>query len=255
MNQSEVEAGYRKLLDEKRKYLKELYPLDSKHTWQEDACDKGITIHSQFDPNTGLKIIRANIKINAPPANVIEAGEQPEVILAWDKTLEDIKIVRKIKEFYIFYVLIKKLPLVDQRESVLLAKLYYEDDGTIEGVSCSIDYPDIPKSENKVRSTAYLVGIVAKPEPDDPNKTDYTYILHASPEGLIPVALYNWFVNGQGFNLRPFTDYMEEEWKKEMEKKSKVKDVKKIEDKKEGRENEANKKFKKEEKETEMLVE
>lgn len=230
MQSSQVEAGYLKLLEEKRQYLKKIYPLDSKNFWEKEASNKDVVIYSQIDKKTGLKIIRATTRIRAPKQKIIEVVEDVAVILEWDKTMDDAKIIHKTENYYILYTLVKKVPLIDQRESVFLGKFYHEEDGTILGVGTSIDHPAVPKSEDKIRATAYLVGWVLKSDPNDPNLTDYTLILHINPEGWIPNTVFNWFAHGQGFNVKPFGDFIEKKWKESLEEK---KDISRNEEKKE----------------------
>lgn len=228
MQSSQVEADYLKLLEEKRQYLLKIYPLGWKNLWEKEASNKDVVIHSQIDKKTGLKIIRATTRIRAPKEKIIEVVEDVAVILEWDKTMDDARIIHKTDDYYVLYTLIKKVPLIDQRESVFLGKFYHEEDGTILGVGTSIDHPDVPKKDDKVRATAYLVGWVLKPDPNDPNVTDYTLILHINPQGWIPSTVFNWFAHSQGFGVKPFGDFVEKKWKESLEEKKKADEKNKI---------------------------
>jgi len=218
MQDSETEKLHQKLLEEKFVYLKELNskPLDA---WRPEAEQDGIKVHSILDEKTGLKIIRAHTFFKAPAEVMVEVASEIEVILEWDKTLETVRALRRSKDnktdYYIIYMITKKIPFIVQREAIILARFFYDDDGTIYGVGTSIDqHPEIEDSIYRVRAAAYLIGWVMKPDPADPERTELTYILNIDPKGWIPKPAFNWFVHNQGFNVKPFAEYVENRHKK-----------------------------------------
>ena len=111
-------------------------------------------------------------------------------------------------------MLTKKIPFIVQRESIVIARFIYDADGTIYGIGASIkDYAGVEESVY-VRAEAYLIGWTLKPDPNDPEKTELTYILNIDPKGWIPKPAFNWFVHNQGFNVKPFAEYVEARYKK-----------------------------------------
>lgn len=204
------EKDYTKFLEEKLVYLKKVYPLDDRNNWIfQDEKDE-VTTYSMYDRPTGLKIIRGEGLIKATRKKLVEIAEAVTPALEWDDSLEDIKLLTQTKDYYIFYALIKKKPLVVQREVILLAKFFYEDDGTVYAVAGSISsHPNIEDTIYKVRAKTYLLGWVLKPSPRNSEHTYCTMILHGSPEGWIPKPLFNWFSQTQAFNVLRLRNYAE----------------------------------------------
>ena len=219
MQQPESLKKYDPLLEERLVFLKQIYPLDSNNKWSLEVEEDNLTVHSQYDQESGLKLIRAQTVINAPASKIIEVAKEVTVSLEWDKTLEDCKQLYEKDGYHVLYALVKKTPLVVQREVVILAKFFYENDGSVYNVATSIDFPGIEESIYKVRAKAHLVGWVLLPDPNDPNKTNYTLILHVDPLGWVPKAIINYFSSTQGYNVRTFGDYVEGRFKKDAVKK------------------------------------
>ena len=219
MQQSESLRKYDPLLEEKLVFLKQVYPLDSNNNWTLDVEKDNLTIHSKYHQETGLKIIRAQTVINAPADKIIAVSKEVTTSLEWDKTLENCDQLYYKDGYHVLHALVKKTPLVVQREVVILAKFYYENDGTIYNVATSIDFPGIEESIYKVRAQIHLIGWVLLPDPSDPNKTNYTFIMHVDPSGWVPKTLINWFSFTQGYNVRVFGDYVEGRFKKDAVKK------------------------------------
>ena len=199
---------YMPLLQRKRDYVKRIYPLDS-NNWILEAAKDGVIIHSLYDEPAGLKIIRSQTLIKAPLTVIIQVLEDIEVGTEWDKSLESIKAVHKFGDTYILHTVVKKLPLVVQREAVIVGKLFYEPDGVALMASTSINYPGLEESIYRVRATAHLIGWYIKPDPLDAELTEFTLIMHVDPEGWVPKWALNWFAYTEGFNVRELGKYVE----------------------------------------------
>ena len=219
MQQPESLRKYDALIDERFAFLKQTYPLDSTNNWSLEVEKDNLTIHSRYHKETGLKMICAQTVINAPPSKIIDVGKEVTTVLEWDKTLEDCKQMYEKDGYYILYALVKKMPLVVQREVIFLSKFFYESDGSIYSVATSIDYPGVEESIYKVRAKAHLVGWVLLPDPSNPNKTTFTLIILVDPLGWVPKTVINWFSFTQGYNVRTFGDYVEGRFKKDAVKK------------------------------------
>lgn len=199
---------YLPLLEQKRDYLKQIFPLES-NNWILEAQKHGVIIHSLYDQSTGLKIIRSQTLIKAPLKLIIQALEDIEVGTEWDKSLESIKTLHKSGDTYILHTVIKKLPLVVQREAVIAGKLFYEPDGVVLMASTSINYPELEESIYKVRATAHLIGWYIRSDALDAEFTEFTLVMHVDPEGWVPKWALNWFAYTEGFNVRELGKYVE----------------------------------------------
>jgi len=214
MSNPTEKENFEKILREKLEFLKQFN--NQEHPWALEAERDGVKVYSIYDQETGLKIIRSQGIFNAPPRKVVEVAEEIDVVLEWDKTLESIRALHRSKEYYILHTVVKKLPLVVQREAIILARFFNEPDGIIYGVSTSLDsHPDVEDSIYKVRAKVHTIGWVLKPVPNDCEKTDFTLILHVDPKGWIPKPAFNWFAHNQGFNVKPFGEYVEKRYLQE----------------------------------------
>jgi len=221
MSDSNEKEKYEEILRNKLEEFKQFY--NGNHNWVLEAERDGVKIHSIYDKKTGLKIIRSQGVFKAPPRKVVEVAEEVDVVLEWDKTLEDIKALHRSNEYYIMHTIVKKIPFTVQREAILLARFFHEPDGIIHGVSTSLDsHPEVEDTIYRVRAKANLIGWVLKPVPKDPEQTDFTLILHVDPKGWIPKPAFNWFAYNQGFNVKPFGEYVEKRYLQEKMEKPKI---------------------------------
>jgi len=215
MKDSERGDEYEKIFQEKLVYLKDLNSR-SVDTWNLEAEKDGVKIYSIYDDKTGLKIIRAQTVFKAPALTMVEVAEEIDPILEWDKTLDSIRALYRSKDYNVIHMIIKKIPFTVQREAIVIAKFMYDDDGTIYGVGTSLDeHPDVEDTIYRVRASASLIGWVLKPDPVDPEKTELTYILNIDPKGWIPKTAFNWFAYTQGYNVKPFAEYVEARYQKD----------------------------------------
>ena len=208
---------YDQILREKFEVLKNIYPLYPRNNWQLEKEKYGIKIHSVYDSSTELKIIRSQGIVKSPASKIIEMGHNIEIATEWDNTLESVKIIHKTEDDYaLIQTVTKKVPLVTQRESFILSKIFHnEEDGSTFVVSTSCDIPGIKSSSDRVTAQIHLLGWVMNPDVSDPNITNLTVILHVDPKGWIPKSLFNSFAHEQGFNMRFLAAYAEKKYREE----------------------------------------
>lgn len=195
-----------KAINDGMKVFEEVFPIEK---WQLENESDGIKTFSRYDEGTGLKMTRGEGAIARPLDQIKDVLMNPSEVLKWEGSLIANDIVEKTDEYTIIQSLDQKRPFVTQRETLIIIKSFQREDGSTVVIERSVDHPKFPERSEYVRAFVHLWACILKPNKEDPNKTDTTFIIFLDPKGWVPKALFNAVVNGQALNVQKLKTYLE----------------------------------------------
>lgn len=206
---SSTRLKYQEIIDQAQEYYHKISSLESANDWQLCEDNEGVTIHVRPDPNSGLRMTRAETIIEAKPHAVKEVLNLEHETLSWDRSLSTFEILENIEEFKISRSLSTKIVMVTQREAVLLFSTVVKDDKSFLVVGKSYEHEDFPLDKNFVRADVQLFAWHLMPIEDEPGRTKVVYVLHVDPKGWIPTSLFNMGVQEEAKKVKLLKKFIE----------------------------------------------
>jgi len=201
-------AVYKQAVDEAVKLWEELSPESS---WNLESDKNGIKVFTRTDATTGLKMARGDGRINKSLAQVLPCVEEAAIVLKWDDSIDSNTRVEECGEYTVSRSIDKKKTFVTQRETVLAAKTFKNDDGSYLIIGRSVETPKVPETDTYVRAYIYIWAFKLTPVAGDENKCDATYMMFLDPKGKVPTTIFNAFVKGQAENVIKLKTYIEKQ--------------------------------------------
>lgn len=208
--ETDLQKLYKATIDQAYQHYEEINEKNTVNKWSLDKDKDGMKIYIKADKASGLRMIKAETIISVPAAVIANKIIVADDILSWDKSLAEHDILEDHGTYRIARALSKKVPIIAQREALLVATTHEFQDGSFLVFGRSIDHPDYPVKKGIVRPYLHLFAWHLKPCANDSDKTEVTYILHVDPRGSIPKELFNLGIETEAKKVRLVKKYLED---------------------------------------------
>lgn len=149
-------------------------------------------IYSQDPTDTGLRIVRAEGKLNFPPSLVADYCLDTEIRCEIDPIFSEAKMVEDLGAGLAYeYVRMRGTFVFSDRDFITIRWKREEKDGRIIIVAHSKEHPDAPPAKGAVRGEILKFGYVLTPDKDEPEKCFAQLVMQGDLKGNIPTMLAN----------------------------------------------------------------
>lgn len=176
-----VDASVQAALQQAIEKFNKLYTDDS--VWETRWESKGIQCYTNL--SSCIPTCRGDGVVNAPVALLLQMFQVAEHRIALDHYLQKVTLLQKATEQHQIVHVEYGLPIVTDRDFVMVEHWWVEADGTTKVIATSIEHPDAPVDPRKVRGNVVLGGWVLRPV-DDGSRTQATSLTSSDLCGSIP---------------------------------------------------------------------
>lgn len=164
--------------------------------WELKRNSKGIKVYTRTVEGTNIKEYRSQMLVDTNVDRVVDCVLDYDLMLKWNKTVVDYKVVGKKHGGDLIYMENKAAWPVSNRDNICLVVMKKNYDGSAHIYLESIEEDLVPLKDGVVRM--YDVEGVWRIAPYE-NKTLVIQEMYGDPEGNIPAAFVNGYMVSSAF--------------------------------------------------------
>ena len=164
--------------------------LLSEDDWKEAKRNELGDIVMTKKNKRGKNIYKIKAEIDISPEKLITALKDVANSDKWNKTLEKLEVVSDISDdLKVTYQITSEAGgVVSARDFILVLKFGYKNDAYLQA-ACSVEYPGLEKVKGMVRAWNYPGGLMVKPIPNEPNKSEFHWLIDCDLKGWLPASM------------------------------------------------------------------
>ena len=156
----------------------------------------GVAIHSRYQEDNSIIMMRGSTTMPASADAVLKATEDYNARTIWDELFISGKIVHKIDDDHqIIHFSFKSPSMLVYNRDFVLSKAVVRRDGVILANHVSTTHPDAPEQKGFVRGEIYATGYYIIPVSD--NESKCVYVIQLDPKGWVPTKVVNMIATKQ----------------------------------------------------------
>lgn len=194
--------------------LQRFKKLKDSPDWQFKKTEQGVDIYTMTVPGDVRCSFKGVTKIKTQGRGIqhiffglLQVSDRPK----WDELCISGKTLECYLPFYrvSYYALKSPVPIISNRDVCVIARGFYEEDGSIITNAQSVVHPDMPEraAEGFVRINLTMNTYQIKPT-EDPDEFEVTVVGSADLKGWIPVWLTNILMWKQALSLAKLKVYL-----------------------------------------------
>ena len=164
--------------------------LLSEEDWKEAKRNELGDIVMTKKNKRGKNIYKIKAEIDTSPEKLIKALKDVANSDKWNKTLEKLEVVSDISDdLKVTYQITSEAGgVVSARDFILVLKFGYKNDAYLQA-ACSVEYPGLEKVKGMVRAWNYPGGLMVKPVLNEPNKSEFQWLIDCDLKGWLPASM------------------------------------------------------------------
>ena len=164
--------------------------LLSEEDWKEAKRNELGDIVMTKKNKRGKNIYKIKAEIDTSPEKLITALKDVANSDKWNKTLEKLEVVSDISDdLKVTYQITSEAGgVVSARDFILVLKFGYKNDAYLQA-ACSVEYPGLEKVKGMVRAWNYPGGLMVKPVLNEPNKSEFQWLIDCDLKGWLPASM------------------------------------------------------------------
>ena len=164
--------------------------LLSEQDWKEAKRNELGDIVMTKKNKRGKNIYKIKAEIDISPEKLITALKDVANSDKWNKTLEKLEVVSDISDdLKVTYQITSEAGgVVSARDFILVLKFGYKNDAYLQA-ACSVEYPGLEKVKGMVRAWNYPGGLMVKPILNEPNKSEFHWLIDCDLKGWLPASM------------------------------------------------------------------
>ena len=164
--------------------------LLSEEDWKETKRNELGDIVMTKKNKRGKNIYKIKAEIDTSPEKLIKALKDVANSDKWNKTLEKLEVVSDISDdLKVTYQITSEAGgVVSARDFILVLKFGYKNDAYLQA-ACSVEYPGLEKVKGMVRAWNYPGGLMVKPVLNEPNKSEFQWLIDCDLKGWLPASM------------------------------------------------------------------
>ena len=164
--------------------------LLSEEDWKEAKRNELGDIVMTKKNKRGKNIYKIKAEIDTSPEKLIKALKDVANSDKWNKTLEKLEVVSDISDdLKVTYQITSEAGgVVSARDFILVLKFGYKNDAYLQA-ACSVEYPGLERVKGMVRAWNYPGGLMVKPVLNEPNKSEFQWLIDCDLKGWLPASM------------------------------------------------------------------